>query len=572
MILKGNQRGGGQQLAAHLMNSFDNERVEIADVRGAVARDLSGAFAEWKAQASATKCQKNLYSLSLNPDQTQGHLTREQYLELLERTERSLKLVGQPRAVVFHEKRDKDGVPREHCHAVWSRIDTEKMKAVQIAHDRLKLRTVAREFARDHGLELPDGMKKDGRKSRFNERAQQETIAEWQQRERTGIGKLEIMADITRCWKETTNGTAFAQALEAKGYLLARGDSRAYVVVDLSGGVHSLARQIEGVKTRELKQRLADYPVEKLADVESAKAWAKQRRDEYEKQKQGKEPSDVEKRRAALQERQQQRRQGIDQKRNDTLARHVNERGALKEMQNAENTGVVGARLAAQPRGIRAFLTLITGIKMITAVVQRREDTKRAARHKEQDAALRRRHEREIKAMDRHTVALDRLEARENRSVVTAFKREQFQKTVALMKKPPARALTPEFNAAVVGWIGVGKDDDERKGKLKQEFTAAAAGRGSETKDQETTKASKLAASFNRAQAASGAQKGDLQRAFERATGAKQTADQTEGSGAAPDRLAQAEKTKAELEQREREQKRQGRDRETDRDPGDRGI
>ena len=159
MILKGNQRGGGQQMAAHLMNSFDNERVEIADLRGSVADDLSGAFAEWAAEARGTKCQKYLYSLSLNPDQSQGHLTREQYLELLERTERSLNLVGQPRAVVFHEKRDKDGVLREHCHAVWSRIDTEKMKAVQIAHDRLKLRTVAREFARDHGLELPDGMK-----------------------------------------------------------------------------------------------------------------------------------------------------------------------------------------------------------------------------------------------------------------------------------------------------------------------------------------------------------------------------------------------------------------------------
>ncbi|MGD0973465.1 MAG: hypothetical protein ABR866_05215, partial [Candidatus Korobacteraceae bacterium] len=109
MILKGNQRGGGQQLAAHLMNSFDNERVEVADVRGAVAQDLSGAFAEWSAQARATKCRKNLYSLSLNPDQAQGHLTRAQYLDLLARTERSLKLIGQPRAVVFHEKRDKDG-------------------------------------------------------------------------------------------------------------------------------------------------------------------------------------------------------------------------------------------------------------------------------------------------------------------------------------------------------------------------------------------------------------------------------------------------------------------------------
>ena len=185
MILKGNQRGGGQQLAAHLQNSFDNERVEIADVRGSVAQDLSGAFAEWAAEARGTKCTKFLYSLSLNPYQPNGRLTREQYLELLERTERSLKLVGQPRAVVFHEKRDKDGVLREHCHAVWSRIDTDRMKAVQISHDRLKLRTVAQEFARDHGLELPDGMKpgnsRDSRKDRYNKRAAQENLGEKQQ-------------------------------------------------------------------------------------------------------------------------------------------------------------------------------------------------------------------------------------------------------------------------------------------------------------------------------------------------------------------------------------------------------
>src|ERR1700680_2374734 len=117
MILKGNQRGGGQQLAVHLMIAFYDEVVEAADVRGPVARDLSGAFAEWAAEASATRCEKYIYSLSLSPDQSQGRLTREQYLDLIARTERSLKLVGQPRAVVFHTKKG-----RQHCHVVWSRI------------------------------------------------------------------------------------------------------------------------------------------------------------------------------------------------------------------------------------------------------------------------------------------------------------------------------------------------------------------------------------------------------------------------------------------------------------------
>lgn len=66
MIPKGNQRGAGQNLATHLMNSYDNERVEIADMRGAVAQDLHGAFKEWFAQSKATRCREYLYSLSIN--------------------------------------------------------------------------------------------------------------------------------------------------------------------------------------------------------------------------------------------------------------------------------------------------------------------------------------------------------------------------------------------------------------------------------------------------------------------------------------------------------------------------
>src|SRR5271165_1200068 len=441
MILKGNQRGGGQQMAAHLMNSYDNERVEIADVRGAVAQDLSGAFAEWDAEARGTKCQKFLYSLSLNPDQSQGHLTREQYLELLERTERSLQLVGQPRAVVFHEKRDKDGVLREHCHAVWSRIDTDKMKAVQIAHDRLKLRTVAREFARDHGLELPDGLKKDGKRDRFNDRAKQENLGERQQKERTGISKEQRMADIATCWKETGNGAAFVQALEAKGYYLARGDQRAFVVVDLHSEVHSLSRQLSGVaKSKEVKDRLAGYPLDKLPDVESAQAWAKKQRIEREKQitqKQDqpeKQPSEVELRLAALKERQAARRAEIDRQRIDLIARHLGERDGLKAMHEAESTGVVGARLQKQPKGILAFLTRITGIQMITDARYRKQDERRAEQQKEQAAALQRRHDRELKEADRHYGALDRLEARENRSARTALHREEFQKIADLVR------------------------------------------------------------------------------------------------------------------------------------------
>ena len=44
MILKASQRGGGQNLAAHLMRMDENEHVEIHEIRGFVADDLHGAF------------------------------------------------------------------------------------------------------------------------------------------------------------------------------------------------------------------------------------------------------------------------------------------------------------------------------------------------------------------------------------------------------------------------------------------------------------------------------------------------------------------------------------------------
>ena len=62
MIPFASQRGLGQDLATHLLNEHDNEKMEVAHIRGAIAKDLHGAFAEWEAQAHAlTRCQNYLY-------------------------------------------------------------------------------------------------------------------------------------------------------------------------------------------------------------------------------------------------------------------------------------------------------------------------------------------------------------------------------------------------------------------------------------------------------------------------------------------------------------------------------
>lgn len=62
---------------------------------------------------------------------------------------------------------------------------------------------------------------------------------------------------------------ALKNALEERGYFLARGDLRGFVAVDIRGEVFSLSRAM-GVKTRELQERL-DNPQD-LPTVAATKA------------------------------------------------------------------------------------------------------------------------------------------------------------------------------------------------------------------------------------------------------------------------------------------------------------
>ena len=67
MILKGSQRGGSRQLAAHFLNARDNEHIEVHELRGFSADDLQGAFQEIDASSRGTRARQFLFSLSLNP-------------------------------------------------------------------------------------------------------------------------------------------------------------------------------------------------------------------------------------------------------------------------------------------------------------------------------------------------------------------------------------------------------------------------------------------------------------------------------------------------------------------------
>ena len=102
--------------------------------------------------SKGTKCRQHLFSISLNPppDET---VPTETFEEALDRIERKLGLVGQPRTVVFHEKE-----ARRHCHAVYSRIVPERMTAINMAHFKYNLRDVSRDLYLENDWKLPKGL------------------------------------------------------------------------------------------------------------------------------------------------------------------------------------------------------------------------------------------------------------------------------------------------------------------------------------------------------------------------------------------------------------------------------
>ncbi|MEB3245101.1 MAG: relaxase/mobilization nuclease domain-containing protein [Vampirovibrionales bacterium] len=256
MILNGNQRGGAKELAMHLLKE-ENEHVEVHQLRGFVSQNLVGALNEAYAISKETKCRRFVYSLSLNPPPNEW-VSIADFEKALEQAEQRLGLTGQPRAIVFHEKEQ-----RRHCHVVWSRIDIQTMKAIQLSHDHPKLKTLSRELFLEHGWTLPRGLVNSQERD-----AKNFTLAEWQQAKRIGKDPRQIKSAIQEAWAIADSKAVFPQALQQRGYVLARGDKGRFVALDGHGEVYAIARQLD-VKTKAIREKLGE--ADTLPSVEEAK-------------------------------------------------------------------------------------------------------------------------------------------------------------------------------------------------------------------------------------------------------------------------------------------------------------
>ncbi|HDS0957256.1 hypothetical protein PshuTeo2_09840 [Pseudomonas hunanensis] len=431
MIPFASQRGSGQDLATHLLNAYDNELAEVVDLRGAIAGDLHGAFKEWQVQAETlTRCHKYLYSMSINPDPAQGPLTRDQYMDYIRRTEESLSLGDQPRAVVFHIK---DG--REHCHVVWSRIDADNQKAVHLAFDRDKLMRVTRAFARDHGLTLPAGYEK-------SRNVGQLSLYERAQLQQTGLSTDEHKQQVTEAWQQSDNARSFVQALSERGYILATGN-RPYVLVDLYGNVNALPRLIDDktVRTKDIRDFLEkEFPCEALPSVEEAQKLVAAHRKLVE---QAVREEDYADKLAELKHAQQERRLVLEQQREALKhrqhclrlaqqTRHRAERDRLRTEHLTLMRKVRQERYQHRPTGLADFLGKVSGVNFLRHKLQHYQDTKRLRAYLDQYAQLRARQAHEAATLalrlklqganiDRQRTSLEKVDKRE----LAAFMRDQ---------------------------------------------------------------------------------------------------------------------------------------------------
>ncbi len=260
MILVGNQRGNYKEMADHLLKA-ENEQVMIHEIKGFMGECLHTALQESYAVSRATKCSKHLYSLCFSPLKN-AEVSIKKFGDAIDRAEKRLGLFGQPRVVVFHEKRGRDGKLRKHAHAVWCRIDAENGKSIHISYDHTKLFAFSRELFLENGWELPKGYK-----NRVDRDPLNYTHAQAQQARRAGKQADKIKLAFQNAWARSDTRDTFATALKEHGYILARGDRRGFVAVDSLGEVYAVARNV-GIKTREVSDRLGE--LDGLPDVEQA--------------------------------------------------------------------------------------------------------------------------------------------------------------------------------------------------------------------------------------------------------------------------------------------------------------
>lgn len=171
-----------------------------------------------------TKTDKGLYHCQLCPAYGEDRLmTDADWSKAADIWEKETGFIGQKRVIVLHEKKGKI-----HAHVVWERYDHEKgimksNKFSRLAQDRARII-----------------MEKEFEHKRTPER---------------NTHRPDMKAYLTDIWRQTSDAHSFMKTAGEKGYVIAAGTQRPYMVIDATGRSFDLVRQLDGIKTKEVRER-----------------------------------------------------------------------------------------------------------------------------------------------------------------------------------------------------------------------------------------------------------------------------------------------------------------------------
>lgn len=215
------------------------------------------------------------YSLAWSPEQQP---TQDDMLTSVLETLQILKLQDHQALIVAHNE-----TAHPHVHVICNLVSPRDGRIKAPAYDHLSLSAWAENKEKEDGKIYCEERVENNRKRREHARDERQ-LAMIKHREE----KLRMAEKIDALYRASDSGKAFQAALEQEGFTLARGDRRGFTIVDGSGKIHSLARQLSGQRARDIKDRLADIDPDRLPDaktVSQEKMYYDRDRAEIERQK-----------------------------------------------------------------------------------------------------------------------------------------------------------------------------------------------------------------------------------------------------------------------------------------------
>ncbi|MBI1358250.1 MAG: relaxase/mobilization nuclease domain-containing protein [Acidobacteria bacterium] len=137
-----------------------------------------------------------------------------------------------------------------HLHLIVNLVHPETGKASRLSYSRLKLSRWAEEYEREHGVIYCAERVENNAKRKEGEKVQHREP------------ELDVKAKITELYQTSDSGEAFRAALAENGFTLARG--KRIVLIDRDGKIHSLSRQIDGVKAKDIQAKLQGLELPEL--------------------------------------------------------------------------------------------------------------------------------------------------------------------------------------------------------------------------------------------------------------------------------------------------------------------